>query len=148
MAAVERIRELVHGSLDLESMKRREQAGWKLTALEWERALVTEGARPREVFEEVSYGLRVANDCFHLEENPEEMRTLMLMLDLIVEDQPLSRVASSLNEQGLTTRQGRPWSAVSVFNMLPRLIEAGPKIFSTEQWEARRTRLVRMGARL
>lgn len=146
MPRVERIRELVRGPLDLEGMKERAEAGWKLAALEWERELATESAR-REMLEEVSYGLRVANDCLHLEENPEEMRTLMLMLDLIVEDHPLSRVAHALNDRGLTTREGRPWSAVSVFNMLPRLIEAGPKIFSTEEWEGRKSRLVRMGAR-
>jgi hypothetical protein len=148
MATVERIRELAHGPLDLASVKRKQEAGWTLVALEWERPIEAEGATGRTTFEEVSYGLRVANDCLHLEEDPDEMRTLMLMLDLIVEDHALSRVASALNERGLTTRQGRPWSAVSVFNMLPRLIEAGPKIFSTEEWEARKGRLRRIGARI
>lgn len=147
MARMERIRELVQGPLDLQSMKQREEAGWKLTALEWEREVATGGAPPRETREEVSYGLRVANDCLHLEEDPEEMHTLMLMLDLIVQDHPLSRVANALNERGLTTRQGRPWGAVSVFNMLPRLIEAGPKIFSTEEWEARKGRVAALGFR-
>jgi hypothetical protein len=148
MARIERIRELVHGSLEPQHIKQREEAGWKLAALEWQREAEGEERRPPDTLEEVTYGLRVASDCLHLEENPEEMHTLMLMLDLIVQDHPLSRVASALNERGLTTRQGRPWSAVSVFNMLPRLIEAGPKIFSTEEWEARKNRLGRIGARV
>jgi hypothetical protein len=147
MAKVERIRELVLGSVDPQYVKQREESGWKLVALEWQREAEGEEPQPREMLEEVSYGLRVANDCLHLEENPEEMHILMLMLDLIVQDHPLSRVASALNDRGFTTRQGRPWSAVSVFNMLPRLIEAGPKIFSTEEWEARKGRLRRIGAR-
>jgi hypothetical protein len=148
MARVERVRELVQGSVDPQHLKQREDAGWKLAALEWQRESEGGETRPAdEMFEEVSYGLRVANDCLHLEQNPEEMHILMLMLDLIVQDHPLSRVASALNERGFTTRQGRRWSAVSVFNMLPRLIEAGPKIFSTEEWEARKGRLDRIGAR-
>jgi hypothetical protein len=30
------------------------------------------------------------------------------------------------------------WTPVSVFQMLPRLIEVGPKIFSTREWQERR----------
>jgi hypothetical protein len=30
-----------------------------------------------------------------------------------------------------------------VFNMMPRLIEVGPRIFSSEEWEKRRVRLSR-----
>jgi hypothetical protein len=143
MARIERVREPVHGLPDMAHLKQREEAGWKLAAVEWQRELEEEGLQPREAREEVSYGLRVASDCLHLEENPAEMRILMLMMDLIVQDHPLSQVASALNEKGFATRHGRPWSPVSVFNMLPRLIEAGPKIFSTEEWEARKSRLVR-----
>lgn len=143
MAKIERIREWVRGLPNPAYLKQREEVGWRLVAIEWQREVDEEGPQPREIPEEVSYGLRVANDCLHLEEDPSEMYILMLMMDLIVQDNPLSRVASALNERGLTTRQGRPWSAVSVFNMLPRLIEAGPKIFSTEEWETRRSRLMR-----
>ncbi len=143
MARIERIRQSVRALPDAASLKAREEAGWRLSAIEWQRELEAEVPGARETLEEVSYGLRVANDCLHLEEDPAEMRTLMLMMDLIVQDNPLSRVATALNESGLATRQGRPWSPVSVFNMLPRLIEAGPKIFSTEEWEARKRWIVR-----
>jgi hypothetical protein len=29
---------------------------------------------------------------------------------------------------------GRPWSRVALFNMMPRLIEVGPRLFSTDEW--------------
>jgi hypothetical protein len=31
-------------------------------------------------------------------------------------------------------RNGKPWSRVALFNMTPRLIEVGPRLFSTEEW--------------
>jgi hypothetical protein len=86
----------------------------------------------------------VAADCSHLEEDRTEKRALLLIMDLIVQDRPLSQVASGLNQAGFRTRLGTPWSPVSVFNMLPRLIEVGPRIFSSEEWTARRERLMRV----
>jgi hypothetical protein len=67
----------------------------------------------------------------------------MQMMELIVQDLSVSEVASELNRKGLRTRRGSPWSPVHVFNMLPRLIEVGPKMFSTDEWEQRRERLFR-----
>ena len=65
------------------------------------------------------------------------------MMELLVQDFPLSNVVSDLNEKGFRTRAGKPWSRVTVFNMLPRLIEVGPRLFSTDEWEARRQKFVR-----
>jgi hypothetical protein len=143
MARIERIREVVTGPMDVEQWKQKTDAGWKLVALEWRREI--EGEEPEQtiVMEEVPYGLRVAPDCTRLEEDPDERDVLVLMMELIVQDLSISEVASELNRRGLRTRRGLPWSAVNVFNMLPRLIEAGPKIFSSDQWEERRERLFR-----
>jgi hypothetical protein len=33
------------------------------------------------------------------------------------------------------------WTPVSVFQMLPRLIEVGPSIFHSAEWEERRRKL-------
>jgi len=33
---------------------------------------------------------------------------------------------------------------VSVFQMLPRLIEVGPRIFASQEWQQRRERLERL----
>ncbi|MGH9570862.1 MAG: recombinase family protein [Candidatus Angelobacter sp.] len=143
MAKVERIREVVTGSVDLEYMRQKAEAGWKLVALEWRREIEGEDAR-QVIVEEIPYGLRVAADCSRLEEDPQERGVLMQMLELIVQDYSITRAATELNKRGLRTREGGYWTPVSLFNMLPRLIEVGPKIFSSDEWETRRDRLLRM----
>lgn len=143
MAKIERIREVVTGSVDLEYMKTKMEAGWKLVALEWRRELPGD-EQEAVIVEEIPYGLRVASDCSRLEEDPEEKSVLIQMMELIVQDYSVSLVATELNKKGLRTRSGSFWTPVSVFNMLPRLIEVGPRIFSSEDWEARRERLLKM----
>lgn len=143
MAKVERIREVVTGSVDLEYMRQKAEAGWKLAALEWRREIEGEDAR-QVIVEEIPYGLRVASDCSRLEEDPQERGVLMQMLELIVQDYSITRAATELNKRGLRTREGGYWTPVSLFNMLPRLIEVGPRIFSSDEWETRRDRLLRM----
>jgi hypothetical protein len=59
----------------------------------------------------------------------------------VVQDFPFSSIASDLNEKGFRTRAGKLWDQVSVFKMLPRLIEVGPGLFSTAEWTARRQKL-------
>src|SRR5215831_6665564 len=144
MPKVERVREVVRGSVTAEYLKQQADAGWRLVALEWQREIQGEAQARPELLEDVPYGLRVAADCLHLEEDPAEKQALLLMMDLIVQDQPLSRVANGLNRAGFRTRPGTNWSPVAVFNMLPRLIEVGPRIFSSEEWMARRDRLMRV----
>jgi hypothetical protein len=68
---------------------------------------------------------------------------LLLMMDLLAQDFSYSAIVSDLNEKGFRQRDGRPWSRIAVFNMMPRLIEVGPRIFSSEEWEKRRVRLTR-----
>jgi hypothetical protein len=142
MANQEQLRELVSGELDPEHVRTRLAAGWKMVAVEWQRE-VKGSASGNGFQEEVPYGLQVGNDCVHLVDNPRERDALVLMMDLIVQDHPLSHVARELNLKGYRTREGAPWTQVSVFNLMPRLVEAGPRIFSSEEWEARRKRLAR-----
>ena len=85
----------------------------------------------------VPYGLRVAGDCVHLEDHPDEKQTLMLIMDLIVADVPLSQIALRLNDRGLRTRAGQEWTPVAIFNLLPRTVEAGPSMFASDAWAAR-----------
>src|ERR1700694_2339198 len=134
MPRIERLREKVMGPLDLEHLKQKIDSGWRLVALEWRREI--EGEEPGPPREEVPYGLRVADDGLRLEEEPEERRALVAMMEWIVQDHPLSKVARELTEVGFQDRNGSPWSPVAVFNMLPRLIEVGPAIFSSDEWEA------------
>jgi len=113
-----------------------------VAAVEWTKE-VEEEAGPSDPAQEIPYGLRIGEDCVHLEVHPAEREALMLMLELIVQDRTLSQVAAELNVRGLRTRRGLEWSPVSVFNMLPRMIEVGPNVFSQAEWAARRRRLIR-----
>jgi hypothetical protein len=147
MADGERIRELLQGPLDATYVKQREQAGWKLIAVEWERAaVVAPVSAPAALeappdLEDAPFGLRVAGDCEHLEQNPAEMQFLLSMMELIIQDISLVKVAEELNRKGFRTRKGAEWGPVAVFNMLPRLIELTPTIFNNEEWLERRKHL-------
>jgi hypothetical protein len=145
MAKVERIREIVTGPLDPEYVRKRTDAGWELVAVEWQRQAEGVEPEPSRSGEDVPYGSRVANDCEHLEENPSEMNALMLILELIVQDRSLSNMAETLNRGGFRTRDGSKWSVVTVYNMLPRLIEVSPRIFRAEAWIERRKRIPMVG---
>jgi hypothetical protein len=138
MAKLERVREVLSKPLEPEYVEQKAEAGWKLVAVEWEREVEAEEKEAGRVVEEVPYGLRVGEDCLHLVENPAETQVLIQMLDCIVDDYPFSKVADELNRSGFRTRSGSKWEAVSVYNMLPRLIQVGPRIFSSEEWQARR----------
>ncbi len=142
MAKVERAREAVRSPLNLEYFTERAAAGWRLVALEWEREvpgeLAGEAQESAKRLEPVPFGLRVADDCQHLEENPAEMQILRFMMELIVQDFSLSRIAAELNRREFRTREGTEWSPLSVFRMFPRVIEVAPQVHSTEDWAARR----------
>jgi hypothetical protein len=145
MSHFERIRDVISGPFSPEIMRQRTAAGWQLVSIEWRRELpgempVSDGAYN----EDIPYGLRISDDCSRLEVEPTEHQALVLMMELLVQDFPLSSVVSDLNEKGFRTRVGKPWSRISVFNMLPRLIEIGPTLFPTAEWDARRQKFVRM----
>lgn len=141
MANFERVREAVEGSLDPEYLKQRERAGWRLVGVEWQRESVAAAPEPTPGVEETPFGVRVAGDCEHLEENPQEMQFLLSMMELIIQDVSIVKIAEELNRKGYRTRKGSEWGPVAVFNMLPRLIELTPRIFATEEWVERRKRL-------
>ena len=93
------------------------------------------------VFEVMPYGLRVADDCVHLVQDPQEQAVLLNTLEFIVRDMRLSEVAVELNKLGFRTREGGTWNAANVFELLPRLIEVGPRMFTSEEWVRRRRSL-------
>ena len=140
MPRIERIRETARTPLELGYFTERAAAGWRLVALEWEREVPGE-IEPARKLAPVPYGLRVSDDCQHLEENPLEMQVLKMMMEFIVQDFSLSRIASELNRRDLRTRDGAPWTQVSVFQMLTRVIEVAAQIHSTEDWAERRKHL-------
>ena len=139
MAYFERMRDVVSGAVAEELMRQRQAAGWQLVSLEWRRELPDQEAPRAGVFaEEIPYGLRISADCQRLEIEPTENQALLTMMEMLVQDFPFSTIASDLNEKGFRTRLGTRWSPVAVFEMIPRLIEVGPRLFSTEAWEKRR----------
>ncbi|MGB6482604.1 MAG: recombinase family protein [Candidatus Acidiferrales bacterium] len=145
MAKMERVREAIHGKLDLDDMQHKYAAGWRLAALEWEReAAEDEPPATGSNFHELPFGLRVAADCAHLEEDPTEMKALNTMMELIVQDISMQRMADELNRAGFTTRSGQPWTTVSIFQIFPRLIEVTPQIFNEEGWRTRRREIGRV----
>ena len=142
MAHFERIRDVISGPLAPAIMQQRTAAGWQLVSMEWRRELPGEETPSEGAFEEeIPYGLRISDDCQRLEFHPRERMVLTQMMDLVVQDFPFSSIASDLNEKGFRSRDGKPWNQVSVFQMLPRLIEVGPGLFTTEEWAARREKL-------
>ena len=145
MARKERSREPLTELPSVQYLRERVAAGWKLTALEWERDVETgAAAEPAHWAEDIPYGLRVSSDCSRLVDNPAEIEVIVLALDMIVEDCPLSKVAHELNRRGFYTREGGQWSPTALFNLLPRMIEVGPRLFASEEWMTRRQRLPRV----
>jgi hypothetical protein len=144
MSKMQRVREVPSAPLTPDYLNRKLKEGWRLTAVEWEREVEDSGSQAGSLSEDVPYGLRVSADCTQLEENPPEKQALMQMMDLIVQDAPLSLVAEELNRKGYRTRGGANWTPGSVFDMLPRLIQVGPRIFSSHEWAARTRHLFRL----
>ena len=148
MKKIEWIREGLSAWPSSEYLQQRERAGWRIVAVEWEREVQIEaqgsqagGAVPDE---EIPYGTRIAGDCTHLEENPNEMQVLNHLAEMIVQDLSYNRMAESLNERALRTREGKPWTALAVFKLTPRLIEVAPRILSGAEWENRKRQLSRV----
>jgi hypothetical protein len=145
MAYVERLRDMITQPLLEDVVRQRTASGWHLVSLEWRRELPdsempTEGAFP----EDIPYGLRISEDCMGLEMDPGENQALLQMMEMLVQDFSFSSIASDLNEKGFRTRDGKRWNPVAIFNMIPRLIDVGPRLFSTEEWEKRRDKFARM----
>ena len=146
MAHFERIKDVVSGPFSPDIIEQRMASGWKLVSIEWRRELPDNEAPTEGAFnEDIPYGLRISEDCQRLEIDLRENQVLVQMMDLVVEDFSFSSIASDLNEKGFRTRDGKRWSQVSVFNLLPRLVELGPRLFSKEDWKTRRLRFSKMG---
>jgi hypothetical protein len=134
MPKMERVRERVNTPPDREMLAYRAREGWRLAAVEWEREIPGESTSVQDP----PFGFRVSSDCSHLEADPGERAILTVALANIVQDRGFLNAAEELNRLGYRTRQGDHWTAVSVFDLLPEMIEAGPSIFATEEWRIRR----------
>lgn len=148
MASEERVREEMSTPPSEDYVREKAEDGWRLVAVEWARPSTVDCGDAGRIKEEIPYGLQVATDCCHLEENPMEKAAMLAMLAMIVEDKPLSQVAEGLNAKGFRTRAGREWTQTAIFYMMPRLIQAAPQIFSSEEWRERRAQVTARLAQL
>ncbi len=144
MAYFERMRDAISQPFSPEIIQQRTGAGWQMVSIEWRRELPDSEAPPDNAFaEDIPYGLRISEDCKRLEVHPAENQVLLLMMDLLAQDFSYSAIVSDLNEKGFRQRNSHPWNRVALFNMMPRLIEVGPRLFSSDEWEQRRLRMMR-----
>jgi hypothetical protein len=141
LSMLRHLRDSVQHPVSLDYFQERLSAGWKLKAIEWEKEVEvpSEVAAPPD--HEAPYGLEIAPDASRLLQNPHEIDVLMTVLELIVVEKGVSYIAEELNVRGFKTRQGTPWSSPAVFNLLPRLIELGPDLLKSNEWQARRGHL-------
>jgi hypothetical protein len=140
--ATKRVREVVWEAPSPHYLMEKARQGWTLVALEWEREMEPAEVKSMGMSRDVPYGLRVAGDSLTLEEDPEERKILTSIMDLIVKDDvPFSKVVQELNQKGYRTRNGCEWTQSAVFEMLPRLVDVAPAIFSSEEWEALKRRV-------
>jgi hypothetical protein len=139
MKEIERWREPVTALPTAETLEKKHKEGWRLAAIEWERAGVREAPEGRRP---IPYGLRISTDCQHLEVDPAEREVVATIIAMIAGDHPLSRIAADLNGRGFRTRRGSEWTQLKIFQMLPRVIELGPEILSQREWSESKKRLL------
>ena len=148
MKKLEWFRETLSAVPTAESLREKQAAGWRPVAIEWEREVEVQPAQSLgpagQSHDEIPYGLRIAADCHHLEDNPAEMEVLWLLAEMVVQDLSFPGMADLLNQRGTHTRDGRPWSAVDVFKLTPRLIDITPRMISGSEWETRKKQMSRV----
>ena len=138
MKKTERVRQVVTGPLQEADLKPNTEKGWKVVAIEWEREVETSG---ETLPGEVPFGLKLSAETCELLDDPDEREILFQLMELMVEEGSYSRIAEEINRRGFRTREGARWTPISVFEMLPRLIEVGPRIFPSEDWAERRRKI-------
>ena len=142
MKKTERLRQVVSGPVGEMDIKEQAAKGWKLVALEWELEVEAEApateTRKAPLPASVPFGLQVTPEPARLEENASEREILFQLMELMMQEGSYARIADEINRRGYRTREGTPWSPVSVFEMLPRLIEIGPHVFQSAEWQKRK----------
>jgi hypothetical protein len=112
--------------------------GWRLSAVEWSRP--SDYDRGTGVYE-TPFGLRIAAGGTHLEESPDEVEVLLVLLEGIARDQRMGLITEDLNRRGWRMRGGGTWTQPAVFDLLPALIQFSPKLFQRQDWIERRKKL-------
>ena len=138
------LRDEIENPLSLDYFHKRTAAGWRLKAVEWERADETPVSVPvsGEEPKAAPYGIEVVPETARLLPKTEEVEVLQTILELIVVQEGVSTIAAELNKRGFKMRNGRPWTSTGVFNLLPRITETAPEILKSEDWAERRRKAI------
>jgi hypothetical protein len=139
------IRDHITGELTLEYFAKRFEEGWRVASVEWSRetADTRVSVESGTVLDDrlgIPYGFEITESGL-LQENPLETTVLLLLLEQIIKEKRIQDIANDFNLKGYSTREGKPWSATDVFNLLPRLIEAGPSLLKSTLWQQRRPKV-------
>ena len=142
---IQRTRDLITQPLTMDYLERKSREGWTPSAIEWVRELPDSAdAEPQQFAEpeEVPYGYRISPNCKHLEPDPSEMAVLALIMEKVVQEWRAPQIALELNRKEFRTRRGGLWSAAAVFDLLPRLVDVGPRVLKQSDWPERRRKAV------
>lgn len=135
-----RLRDIVTEPLTMEYVNRRTEEGWVPAAVEWVKPEDVPAGHA-QLLDQVPYGQRISSDCRHLMDDPIEMDTLYTIYEKVVAGWRPANIATELNQRGRLTRSGFAWTPNTVFDLMPRLIELGPKLQLRPDWPARRAAL-------
>ncbi len=104
MPKVQHMREILSGPLTGNYLESKTNEGWKAVAVIWEREVPDDAPPVADISQPVPYGLKIAEDCTALEQDVHEREALLVMLEMIIQDKPLSQIAEELNRRGFHTR--------------------------------------------
>ena len=100
MPRLQRTREILSDPLTAADLELNASQGWKPVAVIWEREVADDEPAIADIAEPVPYGLKIAEDCVALEQDMQEREALLVMLEMIIQDKPLSETAEELNRRG------------------------------------------------
>ncbi len=89
------MREVLSNPLTAADLHLKATQGWKPVAVIWERQTGDDEPPIADIAEPVPYGLKIAEDCVALEQDVQEREALLVMLEMIIQDKPLSETAAS-----------------------------------------------------
>ena len=96
MPRIERMREVLAGRLTKAELDKRAADGWDAVAVVWQREVADGRPVPANITEPVPYGLKISEDCVALEQDIQEKEALIVMLEMIIQEKPLTEIAASL----------------------------------------------------
>ncbi len=101
MPKLQHMREILSGPLTGNYLESKTNEGWKAVAVIWEREVPDDAPPLADIAQPVPYGLKIAEDCVALEQDMQEREALLAMLEMIIQDKPLSQIAEELNRARL-----------------------------------------------